>query len=502
MSMDDGDADVRAGMPSVTHRRGARNASDHEKTASNATVVKENNAPTGQTNGNDLRELMPRILSRENMLAALRVVKRNGGAAGVDNMTVEALTPWLITHWEQTKAGLLAGQYRPQAVKRVDIPKPGGGTRMLGIPTVLDRMIQQAIHQVLSPIWEPHFSAHSYGFRPGHSAHQAVQAAKSAVTDGHRWVVDIDLEKFFDRVNHDILMARIARRVKDKVLLRLLRRYLEAGMMMGGIIEPRTEGTPQGGPLCFAPPHGAPPSAALQGSLSAGCLAPLGSPLLSNILLDDLDKELERRGHRFARYADDCNIYVKSKAAGVRVLESVTEFVEKKLKLKVNAAKSAVDRPWNRKFLGYSMTTHKLPKLKAAAASVQSLKDKVRDLCRQGKGRNLESFIEQDLNPLLRGWATYYRLAGTKVVYTALDAWVRRRIRCLKWRQWKRPRIRMRELQKLGCTKQEAIESAYNGRGPWFNSGTQIINAALPLEWFTRRKLVSMSQIIHRYGPT
>lgn len=425
-----------------------------------------------QDRDSDLTELMPRILSRENMFAALAAVKRNAGAAGIDKMTVEKLPAWLRANWEQIKADLLAGRYHPQPVRRVDIPKPGGGIRTLGIPTVCDRLIQQAIHQVLSPLWDPEFSDHSHGFRPGRGAHQAVKAAQAHVEAGHRWVVDIDLEKFFDRVNHDILMARLARKIRDKTLLRLIRRYLEAGMMNEGIVEQRTEGTPQGGPL---------------------------SPLLSNILLDDLDKELEKRGHRFERYADDCNIYVKSKVAGERVLASVTKFVEKKLKLKVNAAKSAVDRPWNRKVLGYSMTNHLKPKLKAAAASVARLKDKVRQLWRQSRGRNLKRFIQEDLNPVLRGWATYYRLSGVKVIFEELDAWIRRKLRCSQWRQWKRGRTRIKELCKLGVDQERARAGAFNGRGPWWNAGASHMNAALPTKWFRQRQLVFMLEVIQRY---
>lgn len=425
-----------------------------------------------QDRDSDLTELMPRILSRENMLTAWQSVKRNAGAAGIDKMTVEKLPAWLRANWEQIKADLLAGRYHPQPVRRVDIPKPGGGIRTLGIPTVCDRLIQQAIHQVLSPLWDPEFSDHSHGFRPGRGAHQAVKAAQAHVEAGHRWVVDIDLEKFFDRVNHDILMARLARKIRDKTLLRLIRRYLEAGMMNEGIVEQRTEGTPQGGPL---------------------------SPLLSNILLDDLDKELEKRGHRFERYADDCNIYVKSKVAGERVLASVTKFVEKKLKLKVNAAKSAVDRPWNRKVLGYSMTNHLKPKLKAAAASVARLKDKVRQLWRQSRGRNLKRFIQEDLNPVLRGWATYYRLSGVKVIFEELDAWIRRKLRCSQWRQWKRGRTRIKELRKLGVDQERARAGAFNGRGPWWNAGASHMNAALPTKWFRQRQLVFMLEVIQRY---
>ena len=472
-SMDTGDAATRSAMTPAPHEGSARNAREEEQAASKATVAMEHGEPTGSRyKDNDPAERMPCILSRENMLAAYQAVKRNAGAAGVDEMSVEALGDWVRNRWEQTKASLLEGRYEPQPVKRVDIPKPGGGIRTLGIPTVCDRLIQQAIHQVLSPIWEREFSSHSHGFRPRRSTHDAVKAARAYVAQGHRWVVDIDLEKFFDKVNHDILMARIARRVRDKTLLRLIRRYLEAGMMQNGIVEARSEGTPQGGPL---------------------------SPLLSNILLDDLDKELERRGHKFARYADDCNIYVKSKAAGERVLASVTSFVEKRLKLKINAAKSAVDRPWNRKFLGYSMTSNHRPKLKPAKASVDKLKSNVRELSRQGRGRDLERFIQEDLNAKLRGWADYYRLSEVKGVFEEIDGWVRRRIRSQQWRQWKRPRTRKTELMRHGIAEARAAESARNGRGPWWNAGASHMNEALPLGWFRQRRLIFIGERIQRY---
>jgi group II intron reverse transcriptase/maturase len=460
-------------MTSAPHEGSARNAPEEEQAASKATVATEHGEPTGtRHNDSDLAELMPRILSRENMLAAYQAVKRNAGAAGIDTISTEALSRWVKNHWEQTKASLLEGRYEPQPVRRVDIPKPGGGIRTLGIPTVCDRLIQQAIHQVLSPLWEREFSPHSHGFRPRRSTHDAVKAARAYVTEGHRWVVDIDLEKFFDKVNHDTLMARIARKVRDKTLLRLIRRYLEAGMMHDGIVEARSQGTPQGGPL---------------------------SPLLSNILLDDLDKELERRGHKFARYADDCNIYVKSEAAGERVLASVTCFVEKRLKLKINVVKSAVDRPWNRKFLGYSMTSHRQPKLKPAKASVDKLKGNVRELCRRGRGRNLARFIQEDLNAKLRGWADYFRLSEVKGVFEELDGRVRRRIRCQQWRQWKRPRTRKKELMKHGLDEARASESAGNGRGPWWNAGASHMNEALPLGWFRQRRLIFIGERIQRY---
>ncbi len=409
---------------------------------------------------------MERIVSRENMLRALRAVERNAGAAGVDGMTTVQLRSHLRTHWEQIKRQLLAGEYQPQAVRRVDIPKPGGkGTRMLGIPTVLDRLLQQAVQLVLSAEWEPYFSQSSYGFRPGRGAHQAVEAARGHVEAGYRWVVDIDLEKFFDRVNHDVLMARVGKRIRDKRVMRLIGRWLRSGIMLGGIVEPRVEGTPQGGPL---------------------------SPLLSNILLDDLDRELERRGHRFCRYADDCNIYVQSANAGQRVMASLEKFLSRKLRLKVNREKSQVVRPWKGKFLGYTMTFHHQPKLKAAASSVERFKSKARLLFRQGRGRNLEWFITETLNPLLRGWASYYRRSRVYGVFGELDGWVRRKLRCLIWRRWKRGSTRLRRLRQLGFAEAKARHCAYNGRGPWWNAGASHMNTAYPTSAFARMGLVSI----------
>lgn len=408
---------------------------------------------------------MEAVVSRENMLLALHAVERNQGAAGVDGMTTGQLRGHLREQWEQIKAQLLEGNYQPQPVRRVDIPKPGGGTRMLGIPTVMDRLIQQALHQVMSPVWEPDFSRHSYGFRPGRGAQGAVEAARAHVEAGHRWVVDLDLEKFFDRVNHDVLMARVERKVRDRRMLGLIRRYLQSGMMTGGLVEQRVEGTPQGGPL---------------------------SPLLSNILLDDLDKELERRGHRFCRYADDCNVYVKSARAGERVMASLKAFLGGKLRLKVNEAKSSVTRPWETKFLGYSMTVHRQPRLKVAERSVERFKDKVRQLVHVGRGRNLQRFIKQDLNPVVRGWANYYGKATTYGVFEDLDGWLRRKLRCLIWRQWKRPYSRARRLIALGFTEARAWCCACNGRGPWWNAGAPHMNAAYPAAEFQRMGLVSL----------
>jgi RNA-directed DNA polymerase len=395
-------------------------------------------------------------------------VRADGVHIGQDDMPVEALKAHLGKHWPRLKAELLEGRYVPQPVLGVQIPKPGGGVRQLGNPTVLDRLIQQALHQVLCPIFDPDFSASSYGFRPNRSAHQAVQQAREWVTGGRRWVVDMDLEKFFDRVNHDVLMARVARKVRDKRVLGLIRRYLQAGLMQDGLASQREEGTPQGGPL---------------------------SPLLSNILLDDLDKELEKRGHAFCRYADDCNIYVRSKVAGERVLASLTRYLEQKLKLKVNAAKSAVDRPWQRKFLGYSMTTHMQPKLKVAEASVERLKDNLKEELRRGRGRNLKRLIEEKLTPKLRGWAVYFKLAEVKSVFEELDGWMRRKLRCLLLRQWKRAYTRARYLMKRGLGEERAWRSATNGRGPWWNAGASHMNEAFPKRFFDGLGLVSLLDI-------
>jgi group II intron reverse transcriptase/maturase len=407
---------------------------------------------------------MEAVVARENMFRAYEQVVGNKGAAGVDGMTVEQLKPYLQERWAKIKEELLKGEYQPQPVRSVEIPKPQGGVRQLGIPTVVDRLIQQALHQVLSPIFEPQFSESSYGFRPGRSAHQAVQKARDYVAEGRRWVVDLDLEKFFDRVNHDVLMSRLARKISDKRVLRLIRRYLQAGMMTGGVVGPRVEGTPQGGPL---------------------------SPLMSNVLLDDLDKELERRGHKFCRYADDCNIYVRSKQAGERVMASVTEFLARRLRLKVNLEKSAVARPWTRKYLGYSMTWHKQPRLKVADASVVRLKAKVRVIFREGRGRSL-SRVTKELNQLLRGWIQYFRLAETKGIFEDLDKWLRHKLRCLIWRQWKRPFTRAKNLMKRGLEELRAWRSATNGRGAWWNAKASHMNEAFPKSYFDRIGLVSL----------
>lgn len=453
-----GDADLRTETFSADSEGSGRNPREPELGASTIPARTERSAQ-------EEAKLMEAAVGRENMIAAYERVVGNKGSAGVDGMRVEELKPYLQDHWPRIKEELLNGQYVPQAVKRVDIPKPGGkGTRMLGIPCVLDRLIQQALHQALHPLFDPGFSSSSYGFRLGRSAHQAVQQAKRYVSEGRRWVVDMDLEKFFDRVSHDILMSRLARKVKDKRVLGLIRKYLQAGMMEDGLVRQRTQGTPQGGPL---------------------------SPLLSNILLDDLDKELERRGHAFCRYADDCNIYVRSKRAGERVLSSITRFVEKRLGLSVNEEKSAVDRPWNRKFLGYSLTWHKEARLKAAPASIARLKGKLREAFRRGRGQNLKRLIDS-FKPQLQGWVSYFRLAEVKGIFEELDGWIRRKLRGIIWRQWKRPQTRARNLMRRGLEKFHAWKCAGNGRGPWWNAGAPHLHKAFPKKFFDRLGLVSL----------
>lgn len=446
-----------AEMPESRPEDSGRKPRKYGKGASSGTARREPVRPE------DL-QLMEAVVARENMLDAYCRVMSNKGAAGVDKMPVEELKLYLQEHWARIRQELLAGTYQPQAVRCVEIPKPNGGVRQLGIPTVVDRLIQQALHQVMSPIYEPNFSESSYGFRPGRNAQQAVQAAREYAAEGRRWVVDLDLEKFFDRVNHDILMSRLARRIHDKRVLGLIRRYLQAGMMAGGVTNPRTEGTPQGGPL---------------------------SPLLSNILLDDLDKELERRGHKFCRYADDCNIYVRTREAGERVMKSVTDFLTNRLHLKVNAEKSAVARPWERKFLGYTMTWHKRPRLKVSPTSLERMKAKVRMIYREGRGRRLLKVIE-DLNRMLRGWIQYFRLAEVKGIFEELDGWIRRKLRCLLWRQWKRNFTRAKNLMRRGLDKLRAWKSATNGYGAWWNAGASHMNEAFPKSYFDRLGLTSL----------
>jgi RNA-directed DNA polymerase len=395
---------------------------------------------------------MERIVERENLKRALARVTRNKGSAGIDGMTVEALPAYLKEHWLAIRAQLLDGTYRPQPVRRVEIPKASGGLRPLGIPTVLDRLIQQAVLQVLQAEWDGTFSDASFGFRPGRSAHQAVAKAQRYIASGHAVVVDMDLEKFFDRVNHDILMGLVAKRVTDKRLLKLIRGFLTAGVLQGGLVSPTEEGTPQGGPL---------------------------SPLLSNLMLDVLDKELEKRGHRFVRYADDCNIYVRSRKAGERVLAGIEKFLDKRLKLKVNKAKSAVARPIVRKFLGFSFTWGKKPRRRIAPQAIALFKARVRVLTRRTAGQSLEQIIEK-LALYLKGWLGYFGFCETPSVLRKLDEWVRRRLRAIVWTQWKRGPTRFDELRRRGVGRELALKTAGNPRGPWRLANSAALTMALP----------------------
>jgi RNA-directed DNA polymerase len=451
------DAEQKAEKPERSRKTGGGTADD-------TTTARQTLAARGGKAEAEARSLMEEVLRRENVTAAYKRVVANGGAPGVDGMTVEELMGYCREHWPRIREEIRSGAYRPQAVKKVEIPKPGSrGTRTLGIPTVVDRMIQQALLQALSPIFEPTFSKWSFGFRPGRSALGAVSWSRLHIAAGHRWVVDLDLEKFFDRVNHDILMSRVARRVKDKQVLRLIRRYLQAGLMEGGVVSPRSEGTPQGGPL---------------------------SPLLSNVLLDELDQELERRGHRFCRYADDANVYVQSRHAGERVMASLEKFLWERLRLKVNRAKSAVARPWQRKFLGYSVTVDRRPRLKVAPESVKRLKEKLQLVFRRGRGRRRDRVIAE-LNLVIRGWVAYFRMSDVRVSFEKLDEWLRRKLRCLLWRQWKRPWTRRARLIARGLSEEQASVSAYNGHGPWWNAGASHMHQAIPTRYLRTHGLLS-----------
>lgn len=408
--------------------------------------------------------LMERILLRGNLLSALKRVERNKGSHGVDGMPVQNLRMHIMEHWDTIKRQLAEGTYEPDPVRRVEIPKPDGGVRLLGIPTVTDRFIQQAIAQVLTPMYDPIFSDHSYGFRPKRNAHEAVKKAKGYIGEGYRWVVDIDLEKFFDKVNHDRLMAILARRIKDKQLLKLIRKYLQSGIMINGVLTNNRRGTPQGGPL---------------------------SPLLSNIVLDELDKELEKRGHKFVRYADDCNIYVRTRKAGRRVMKSITSFIEEKLKLKVNRYKSKVDRPWRRTFLGFSFTWDIEPKVRIPKESISRMKRKVREITARKVSISMEYRIKI-LNRYLVGWCGYFALADTHSIFKNLDSWIRRRLRMCLWKAWKLPRTKARKLKALGVPSHKAYEWSNTRKSYWRISKSPILHRTLGNSYWNSQGLKSL----------
>jgi len=408
--------------------------------------------------------LMEEVCERENLKEALRRVRANKGSAGVDGMTVGGITDYLKQHWPAIREQLLNGTYEPRPVRRVEIPKPDGGVRKLGIPTVLDRLIQQAVMQVLQRRWDRTFSESSYGFRPGRSAQQAVAKAQQYIAEGHSWCVDLDLEKFFDRVNHDKLMGQIAKRVGDKRLLKLIRAFLNAGVMENGLVSPSVEGTPQGGPL---------------------------SPLLSNLVLDELDRELERRGHRFVRYADDCNIYVRSERAGQRVMESITQFITQKLRLKVNEAKSAVARPQERKFLGFSFSAGPEVKRVIAPKALDRFKRRIREITRRAKGVSMKTTIEE-LAPYMRGWRGYFGFCETPEVLIGLTRWVRLRLRAAMWRQWKTQRRRREALMELGVRSRLASNTAGSGLGPWYLAKAKALSVGLSNAYFKSLVLPSL----------
>ena len=405
--------------------------------------------------------LLERVLTRANLQRALKQVRQNQGAPGIDGMSVDELPDYLRHHWQEIRAQLLAGRYRPQPVRRVEIPKPDGKKRLLGIPTVLDRFIQQAIAQVVSAQWEPHFHERSYGFRPRRSAHQAVRQLQADIREDRRWVVDLDVEAFFDRVNHDRLMDRLKRHVGDRSLLRLINRYLKAGVRVGENTEATTMGVPQGGPL---------------------------SPVLANVVLDELDWELDRRGHRFARYADDCNIVVGSERTGRRVMKSVKRFIEDSLRLTVNARKSAVDRPWNRTFLGFTVSRSGT-KLKVADKAIDKLKGRMRELTRRTRGHRLADIVAE-LRETLLGWKAYFGIAEVLSPLRDIDKWIRRKLRCYHWKQW--GRAGYRELRRRGVSVREAWNTSKSAHGPWRLSNTPALALALPVRYFSSLGLPSL----------
>ena len=439
------------------------NASDH--LSNRAAALPQDELVAGssrQPESTHACALLAQVLDRANLQRALKQVRQNKGAPGIDGMTVDELPDYLRHHWPEIRAQLETGQYRPQPVKRVEIPKPDGKTRPLGIPTVVDRFIQQAIAQVISAQWEPHFHPHSYGFRPQRSAHQAVREVQTRIRQGHGWVVDMDLQAFFDRVNHDRLMARLKSRCPDVGLLRLVNRYLKAGVSVAGNIEATPMGVPQGGPL---------------------------SPVLANVVLDELDWELDRRGHRFARYADDCNILVRSQRAGKRVMASVTRFVSDTLRLTVNPLKSAVDRPMNRKFLGFTVSRNGA-KLKVADKAIERLKDRVRELTRRTRGNHIGQIVAE-LRDTLLGWKAYFGIAEVLSPLREIDKWIRRKLRCYLWKQW--GPAGYRELRKRGVSVREAWNTSKSAHGPWRLSKTPALALALPLRFFTNLGLPSLA---------
>lgn len=416
-------------------------------------------SPTSRAN------LMEEILERKNLEKALKRVKSNKGSPGIDAMKVLELPGYLKENWPRIKQELLEGRYKPQPVKRVEIDKPGGGVRKLGIPTVLDRFLQQAVMQVLQQQWDSTFSEHSYGFRPGKSAHQAIAQAQQYISEGYRIVVDIDLEKFFDRVNHDRLMSQIEKRVEDKRVLKLIRGFLNSGVMEQGLVSPTDEGVPQGGPL---------------------------SPLLSNLVLDELDKELERRGHKYCRFADDCNIYVSSQRAGQRVMESISKYITSKLKLRVNQLKSAVGKPRERKFLGFRLTGNKEVKRAIAPKAIERFKEKVRELTRRTKGKSVKQVVE-DLAQYLKGWKSYFGYCQTPSLLKRLDCWIRHRLRSLVWKQWELPKKRYSQLRKRGVSHSLAITTANSRKGPWPISQAEAMSFAFPNAFFRSLGLPELS---------
>jgi group II intron reverse transcriptase/maturase len=458
-------------VSSLRNEQGRQKLSDREtdeqaKQVKPVGIVQSAEPFPSRDNGKSDVKTWEAVFSRENMQTALKRVESNKGAAGIDGMKVTDLRGYLKTHWLEVREALESGKYQPRPVRRVEIPKPDGGVRQLGIPTVIDRLIQQAIAQVLTPMFEEVFSPHSYGFRPRRSAHQAIQKSQEYIRQGYDWVVDIDLEKFFDRVNHDMLMARVARVVKDKRVLKLIRAYLNSGVMVNGVVMETEEGTPQGGPL---------------------------SPLLSNIMLNDLDRELEERGHKFVRYADDCNIYVKTERAGERVLKSVKQYLEKKLKLKVNPKKSKVERATRAKFLGFSFWKRKGEVyIRLANRTKERFAEKIRNLTKRTRSGKMEDIVSE-VNRYTRGWIGYFRLATTPSVYQGLDEWIRRRLRQMQWKRWKRGTTRYQELVRLGVPRERAALGA-GGTSPWRMSHSPIIHEALNNAYWQSTGLESITE--------